>query len=86
MNRNQREVIRRVRIVAAVEAQSVDVGGMSEQAKSELVEQWVFDEQQDERREAAEDREQFGEPEDTLCIQSADVLGTGEGRFHGLIN
>ena len=35
--------------------------------------------------EAAQDREMFGYPEDTPCIQSADMWGTGEGQYHGVI-
>lgn len=27
----------------------------------------------------------FGAPEDTPCLQSADLWGTGEGRYHGVI-
>ena len=34
---------------------------------------------------AAHEREIFGEPEDTPCLQSADLWGTGEGRWHGVI-
>ncbi|WP_176331495.1 hypothetical protein [Burkholderia vietnamiensis] len=37
------------------------------------------------QQEAAVDREMLGEPEDTPSIQSADIWGTGEGRYHGLI-
>ena len=37
------------------------------------------------QQEAAEDREMFGGPEDTPSIQSADLWGTGEGQYHGII-
>lgn len=37
--------------------------------------------------EAAHDREVFGEPDDTPCLESGrdncDDYGTGEGRYHG---
>ena len=36
-------------------------------------------------REAAEEREAFGYPEDTPSLQSCDMWGTGEGRYHGVI-
>jgi hypothetical protein len=32
---------------------------------------------------AALDRELYGEPGATPCIQSCDTWGTGEGRYHG---
>lgn len=35
--------------------------------------------------EAAHECEQFGGPEDTPCLQSCDLWGTGEGRYHGVI-
>ena len=51
------------------------------EAIDELMHQW--------QREAAEDREIFGEPEDTPCIESGrdncDDWGTGEGQYHGRI-
>lgn len=40
-------------------------------------------------RDAAVDREMFGEPEDTPCIEAGvhncNDYGTGEGQFHGRI-
>lgn len=35
--------------------------------------------------EAAHDREVYGEPDDTPCLESCDQWGTGEGRYHGVI-
>jgi hypothetical protein len=46
------------------------------QEAGELVDQWRADE--------AHEREQQG-IEDTPCVQSADLHGTGEGRYHGVI-
>ncbi len=40
---------------------------------------------QDAERDAAEEREIFGSPEDSPSIQSADLWGTGEGQYHGVI-
>lgn len=38
------------------------------------------------QREDALDRELYGEPDDTPCIESvADVTGGEEGRYHGVI-
>lgn len=34
---------------------------------------------------AAQERQAYGDPEDSPRIQSADIWGTGEGRFHGII-
>jgi hypothetical protein len=56
--------------------ESFDDDDVAERA-AELLDEWAC--------EAAEDREMHGEPEDTPCIQSADLWGTGEGQYHGLI-
>lgn len=45
----------------------------------------VEDEVAEAKQEVAQEREIFGGPEDSPCIQSADIWGTGEGRFHGPI-
>lgn len=44
---------------------------------SDLLAEWECD--------AAQDRMLNGIPEDTPCIQSANLYGTGEGQFHGII-
>lgn len=60
--------------------------GMAIEAdRAEFVADWLADALAEAERDAAEYREQFGYPEDTPCIQSADFWGTGEGRFHGVI-
>ena len=46
-------------------------------ALSEIIDDW--------NAEASYERETFGEPEDTPCIENCDDWGTGEGRFHGRI-
>lgn len=47
--------------------------------------EWAADILDDWECDAAHDREVFGEPEDTPALQSADLWGTGEGRYHGII-
>lgn len=37
------------------------------------------------RADAALHREIYGEPEETSSIESCDLYGTGEGRYHGVI-
>lgn len=37
------------------------------------------------RADVAHDREVFGEPEDTPCVENCDDWGTGEGAYHGRI-
>jgi hypothetical protein len=46
---------------------------------------YVHDAMVDAEFDAACEREAFGIPEDSPCIQSADVWGTGEGQYHGVI-
>lgn len=52
-----------------------------DEAVNEILRDW--------QAEAAHDREVFGEPEDTYCLESGvdncDDWGTGEGQFHGRI-
>lgn len=45
----------------------------------------VLDEVRDAEYDAACERDAFGAPEDSPCLQSADAWGTGEGRHHGVI-
>jgi hypothetical protein len=47
------------------------------ESAADILEDWA--------RDAAHDRELCGEPEDSPCIESCDVWGTGEGRYHGVI-
>lgn len=82
MNRNQYEIARRARIVAAV-AEAYPDDTPDEQAG--IVEDWIADELAEQYAEQAYERETFGEPEDTPCVQSCDFWGTGEGRYHGVI-
>ncbi len=42
---------------------------------ADVLREWAAD--------AALDRELYGEPDDTPCLQSCDDWGTGEGRYHG---
>lgn len=44
----------------------------------------VRDEASEAEYDAACERAELGIPEDTPCIQSADLWGTGEGRYHGV--
>lgn len=53
--------------------------------RGSFVTDWVSDALSEAEQEAAEERELFGAPEDTPCLQSADLWGTGEGRYHGII-
>lgn len=57
----------------------------NEAAFQAAVDQAVLEEVERAQRDAAEERELFGGPEDTPCIQSADLWGMGEGRHHGVI-
>ena len=56
-----------------------------ESERSACVADWVAEALAHAEREAAEDREIYGHPEDTPCLQSCDMWGTGEGQFHGVI-
>jgi hypothetical protein len=53
--------------------------------RKQFVEDRVHDALQDAEADAAHDREVFGIPEDSPCIQSCDFYGTGEGQYHGVI-
>lgn len=56
-----------------------------ESEREARIEEWVSDSLRDCERESSEDRDFYGIPEDTPCMQNADLWGTGEGRYHGLI-
>ena len=81
-NRNQREVARRARIVATIER---DYPDETPAERAAMVEDWIADELFEEAADLAESRELCGYPQDTPCLQSCDMWGTGEGRFHGVI-
>jgi hypothetical protein len=57
----------------------------SEEAFQRAVNDAVADAVSDAEYDAACEREAFGYPEDTPCLQSADLWGTGEGQYHGVI-
>lgn len=79
MNRNQYEVARRARIVAQT---GREYPNSTPEERAEHVEETIAEELQME----AEDRAEYLETiEDSPCIQPADLWGTGEGRFHGVI-
>lgn len=86
MNRNQIEVARRKRIEAKVAAEYPED---TPEQQAETVEELIEDEIHDENQNRAFERDTFGEPEDTPCLESGrdncDDWGTGEGRFHGRI-
>lgn len=75
----------RPRIEREMRSSTVEGEYANEAAFQAAVDQAVLDEVEGAQRDAAEERELFGGPEDTPCLQSADLYGTGEGRFHGLI-
>lgn len=56
-----------------------------EAAFQAAVDQATIEQVEEAEREVAEEREAFGYPDDTPRIQSADIWGTGEGQYHGLI-
>ena len=79
MNRNQYEVARRARVVAEIGRSRPE---LTEEERLELVEEAI----EEELRMEAEDRAEYAETsEDSPCIQSANLWGTGEGRYHGII-
>lgn len=67
------EVLRHYTAQEQVEMDPADLESMIDDQLAE----WEID--------AAQDRELRGAPEETPCIQSADLWGTGEGRYHGVI-
>ncbi|ALS62293.1 hypothetical protein [Pandoraea norimbergensis] len=83
MNRNQYEVARRARVEREVRASSGPED--SEADIQEMIEDAIEEELRAEAHDREEDLAMFGSPEDTPCIQSADIWGTGEGQYHGFI-
>ena len=57
----------------------------TESAFQAAVDERVMEEVTDAQADAAAEREMYGGPEDTATVQSADIWGTGEGRYHGLM-
>ncbi len=56
-----------------------------EEGRTAFIEERVRDGMAEAERQQAEDRERFGYPEDTPCVQSCDFYGTGEGQYHGVL-
>ena len=79
MNRNQYEIARRARIVAQINRQFAD---STPADRAEFVEETIEEELQMEAQDRAEYLETI---EDSPCLQSANIWGTGEGQFHGVI-
>lgn len=65
--------------------QDVAEGLELEAGRQKFVEDFVADGIADAEYELACERQAFGETEDTPCIQSADIWGTGEGQYHGMM-
>lgn len=75
----------RNRLDREMRASAFDGEYADEAAFQRAVDSAVEDAIQEDQQSAAHERETFGGPEETPCIQSADTWGTGEGRYHGLI-
>lgn len=82
---NTRFVIRETQKANAAFTESLRTGLFEESERDAYVRTWVEEALFEAEQQAAEDREMFGGPEDTPCIQSADLWGTGEGQFHGVV-
>lgn len=78
-------IIRETQKANAAFTESLRSGLYQESERDSYVQTWVEEALQAAEQEAAEDREMFGGPEDSPCIQSADFWGTGEGQYHGVI-
>ncbi|MFN9470903.1 hypothetical protein [Acidovorax sp.] len=85
MNSVQYALRIRPRIEREMRAEAEEGEFANEDAFQAAVDAAVQDEVAEAERDAAQEREMFGGPEDTPSIQSADLYGTGEGRYHGLI-
>lgn len=79
MNRNQFEVARRVRIVAQI---AREFPASTEEDRAQYVEEAIEEELQMEAEDRAEHLESI---EDSPSLQSANLWGTGEGKYHGII-
>lgn len=82
---NARFIARRVAEANAAFDAGVKGGYYTEGERVGFVSDWVADAISEAQKQAAEERELYGTPEDTPCVQSADLWGTGEGRYHGVI-
>lgn len=79
MNRNQHEAARRDRIVTQIER---EFPNETPETRAEHVEETIEEELLMEAKDRAEYLETI---EDSPRVQSADLWGTGEGQFHGII-
>lgn len=79
MNRNRYEIARRDRIVARVNR---DYPDHTPEDRGMMVEELIEEEL---RLEAVDRADYLENIEDTPCVESADIWGTGEGRYHGII-
>lgn len=85
---NRARIAARLAAEAAAQFNSDVAEGLRDKSEfGQYVADWVHDGMVDAEFEAACDREASGNyvPEDTPCLQSADLWGTGEGAHHGII-
>ncbi len=75
----------RPRIEREMRTESVDGEYLNEDAFQAAVDAAVQEEVAQAEQDAAQEAEMYGDHEDSPSIQSADLYGTGEGRYHGLI-
>lgn len=75
----------RPRIEREMRASAYEGEHANEAAFQEAVDAAVSDEVSEAEYAAACDRAEMGISEDSPCIQSADLWGTGEGRYHGVL-
>lgn len=75
----------RPRIERELRAESVDGDYPNEDTFQAAVDAAVQEEVAQAEQDAAQEAEMYGDREDSPSIQSADLYGTGEGRYHGLI-
>lgn len=78
-------VIRETQKANAEFDKSLAAGMYEENERKEYVETWVEEAVADAEYDAAYERETFGYPEDSPCVQTADIFCTGEGQYHGVI-
>lgn len=78
-------IARRMAEATAAFDADLKAGVCSEADREATVADWVADALAEAEQQAAEDRELYGIPEDTPSVQNADLWGTGEGRYHGVI-
>jgi hypothetical protein len=83
---NRARIAARLAAEAAAQFNRDVADGLSDKSEfGSYVAAWVHDGMAEAEQEVAEEREAFGYPDDTPCLQSADLWGTGEGAHHGLI-